>query len=151
MTAPVGGSGLELAGLFAALVEAVDASDTLLLLDRSPPGGKRSPSMTVGAEEGEEAPRLSVTFEREGEQIVFRGVYWRSGEFTPGMRERHGLLFRPAALRLDDDGYRLSDPRPGAPPGEGAELERYGAAREAAGFLLEVLEDFYGKVQARSD
>ncbi|MFW6192220.1 MAG: hypothetical protein ACOC83_01935 [Gemmatimonadota bacterium] len=140
-----------LADLFAALEEAVDASDTLLLLDRSPPGGSRSPSMTVGAEEGEEASTLSVTFEPDHGQIVFRGTYWRSGEFTPDMRERHGLLFRPAALRLDDEGFRFSDPRHGAPPDDEGRLERYGTAREAAGALLEILEDFHGKVEERAD
>lgn len=139
------------ADLFRALVEAVDASDALHLLDRSPPGETGSPSMTVAAERGEEAPRLSVTFEPEDEQIVFRGVYWRSGQFTPGMRERHGLLFRPAVLRVDEDGYRIGDPRRDAPSGDEAGLARHGSAREAAGFLLRVLEDLHGEAESRSD
>lgn len=139
------------ADLFAAVVEAVRDSETLILLDRSPPHGTRSPSITVGAERGEEEPRLSITFEPDDEQVVFRGTYWRSGEFTPAMQERHGLLFPSAVFRLDDDGYGFSDPRHGAPQGEGAEIDRYDTAREAAGFLMELLEHFYRKVDERSD
>lgn len=144
-------AGDELADLFSALVEAVRASDTLLLLDRSPPDETRSPSLTVGAEKGEEAPRLSVTFEPDDEQIVFRGVYWRRGEFTPARRERHGLLFNPAVFRLDDDGWRIGDPRPGTADGDGGEVESHGSAGEAAGFLLELVEHFHGMVAERSD
>lgn len=141
----------ELADLLAELVEAVNESDTLLLLDRSPPDETRSPSITVGAEKGEEKPRLSVTFRPDNGQVEFRGVYWRSGQFTPDMRERHGLLFPSAAFRLEEDGYRLGDPRPEAPGGEGEEVASYPRAREAAGALLELLEHFYGMVDERSD
>lgn len=137
--------------LLAALAEAVEDSDTLLLVDRSPPGETRSPSITVGAGKGEEEPRLSVTFETDGEQAVFQGVYWRSGQFTPAMRERHGLLFPPAVFRVEGDAYRISDPRRRDRQGDGREVERYRTAREAAGFLLELLAHFHGKVQERSD
>jgi hypothetical protein len=135
-------------------VEAVSESDTLLLLDRSPPDETRSPSITVGAEEGEETPRVSVTFRPDNGQMEFRGVYWRSGQFTPDMRERHGLVFPSAGFRLDGDGYRLGDPRPGgpgAPRGEGEEMTRYPGVREAAGALLELLEHFHGMVDERAD
>lgn len=140
-----------LAELHAALVEAVEGSDTLLLLDRSPPDGTRSPSITVGAETGEEKPRLTVTFEPANEQVEFRGVYWRSGQFTPDKRERHGLLFPSPVFRLDEDGIWLGDPRPDAPAGDGDEVECYRRAREAAGFLVELLEHFHGMVEERSD
>lgn len=141
----------ELAELLAALVEAVNGSDTLLLLDRSPPDEARSPSITVGAETGEEEPKLTVTFRPANEQVEFRGVYWRSGQFTPDMRERHGLLFPTAVFRLDEDEYWLSDPRPGASQSDGEQVECYRRAGEAAGFLLELLEHFYGAVDERSD
>jgi hypothetical protein len=141
----------EIRRLLVALVEAVDDSDTLLVLDRSPPDEADAPSITVGAEKGEEEPRLSVTFEPDSEQVVFRGVYWRRGEFTPDRRERHGLLFNPAVFRLDDDGYWLSDPRPGIPQGDGGEVECHGPAGEAAEFLLELVEHFHGMVDERSD
>lgn len=145
--------------LHAALMEAVEGSDTFLLLDRSPPAltgssrpeETRSPSITVGAESGEETPRLSVTFEPAHGQVEFRGVYWRSGQFTPDKRERHGLLFPSAVFRLDKDGFRLGDPRPEASGGEVDEVECYPRAGEAAGFLLEVLEHFLGMVEERSD
>lgn len=140
-----------LADLHAALVEAVRDSDTLHLLDRSPPGETRSSTITVGAERGERRPRLSVMFRPDNEQVEFRGVYWRSGQFTPDMRERHGLLFPSAVFRLDEDGFWLSDPRPEAPGGDGEEVECYRRAREAAGFLLELLEHFHGKLVERSD
>lgn len=140
-----------LAELLAALAEAVEDSDTLLLVDRSPPGETRSPSITVGAGKGEEEPRLSVTFETDSEQAVFQGVYWRSGQFTPAMRERHGLLFPPAVFRVEDDAYGISDPRHRVRQGDGEKVERYGAAREAAGFLLDLLEHFYAEVQKRSE
>ena len=140
-----------LADLHLALVEAVKESDTLLLLNRSPPDEADAPSITVGQEKGEEEFRLSLTLEPDSEQVVFRGVYWRTGEFVPDRRERHGLLFSPAVLRLDDDGYWLGDPRPGSSRDEGDEVELYGAAGEAAGFLLELVEHFYGVVEERSD
>ena len=132
-------------------MEAVEASEALLLLDRSSPGETRSPSITVGAEKGEEEPRLSVTFETDGEQAVFQGVYWRSGEFTPAMRERHGLLFPPAVFRVEGDAYGISDPRQRVRQGDGQEVERYRTAREAAAFLVDLLAHFHGKVQERSD
>lgn len=141
----------ELADLVAALVEAVNGSDTLLLLDRSPPDETRSPSITVGTEKGEEKPRLSATFRPDNGQVEFQGVYWRSGQFTPDRRERHGLLFPSADFRLEEDGYRLGDPRPEASPGKGEEVACYPRAREAAGALLELLEHFYGMVDERSD
>ena len=140
-----------LAALFAALAEKVRVSDALLLFDQSPPRETDSPSMTVGAEEGEEKPRLSVTFDPASGQVVFEGVYWRSGEFTPGMRERHGLLFNPVTFRLEADGYELSDPRRPVQAGESGEVERYDSAREAAEFLVGLLEHFHGKVADRSD
>lgn len=141
----------EMADLLAALVEAVSRSDDLLLLDRSAPDETRSPSITVGAERGEREPRLTATFEPDSEQVEFRGVYWRSGQFTPDMRERHGLLFPAAVFRLDEDGFWLGDPRPGASRGNGEEAECYRQAPEAAAFLLELLEHFHGMLDERSD
>ena len=141
----------KLTDLLAALEEAVGESDTLLLLDRSPPDESRSASITVGQEDGKEEPRLSVTFDPDSGQAVFRGVYWRSGEFTPAMRERHSVLFNPAVFRLDEDGCWLSDPRPGVAQGDDAEVECYDRTREAAAFLLELLEHHYGMVRERSD
>lgn len=129
----------------------MEESDTLLLVDRSPPDETRSPSITVGTGTGEEEPRLSVTFETDGEQAVFQGVYWRSGQFTPARRERHGLLFPPAAFRVEDDAYVIGDPRPRVGEGDGETVVRYRAAREAAGFLLDLLEHFHAEVRKRSD
>lgn len=139
-----------MAELFAALVERVEGSETLLVVDRSPPRETESPSITVGAERGEEEPRLSVTLDPDGEQAVFRGVYWRSGQFTPDMREKHGLLFPPAVFRIEGETYGLGDPRQGGSQGSDAEVERYGSAGEAAGMLFALLEEFYGMVEERS-
>lgn len=132
-------------------MEALRESDTLLVLEHSPPGETRPASITVGAEEGKEKPRLSVTLEPDVEQAVFRGVYWRGGQFTPDMRERHGVLFSPTVFRIDEDGYRFGDPRHGVAPGDEVEVECYARDREAAEFLLELLEHHYGMVRERSD